>query len=132
MFVIAPTGSGKGVGFVIPNLLFWQDSVVVHDIKLENYELTSGFRQKKLKQETYLWNPASPEGVSHCYNPLDFISPEMGKMVDDVQKIANLLLPEQEFWQNEARSLIVGVMLYLLADDTKIKSFGEVVRTLRR
>jgi len=129
--LFAPTGSGKGVGFVIPNLLFWKDSVVVHDIKLENYELTSGYRKTKLKQDTFLWNPASPEGISHCYNPLDFISPEMGKMVDDVQKIANLLLPEQEFWQNEARSLIVGIMLYLLADDTKIKSFGEVVRTLR-
>ncbi len=55
----------------------------------------------------------------------------MGQMVDDVQKIANLLLPEQEFWQNEARSLIVGIMLYLIADNSKIKSFGEVVRTLR-
>ncbi|WPX96360.1 Type IV secretion system protein VirD4 N-terminal domain [Candidatus Bandiella woodruffii] len=44
--LFAPTGSGKGVGFVIPNLLYWEDSVVVHDIKLENYELTSGWRKK--------------------------------------------------------------------------------------
>ncbi len=129
--LFAPTGSGKGVGFVIPNLLFWHDSVIVHDIKLENYELTSGYRAKKLKQRVFLWNPASPEGISHCYNPLDFVSRKMGQMVDDVQKIANLLLPEQEFWQNEARSLIVGIMLYLIADKSKIKSFGEVVRTLR-
>ncbi len=129
--LFAPTGSGKGVGFVIPNLLFWTDSVLVHDIKLENYELTSGYRQKKMKQKVFLWNPADPEGVSHCYNPLDFVSRKMGQVVDDVQKIANLLLPEQEFWQNEARSLIVGIMLYLLADKNKIKSFGEVVRTLR-
>ena len=129
--LFAPTGSGKGVGFVIPNLLFWKDSVLVHDIKLENYELTSGYRNKKLKQRVFLWNPADPEGVSHCYNPIDFVSRKMGKMVDDVQKISNLLLPEQEFWQNEARSLVVGVILYLIADDSKIKSFGEVVRTLR-
>ena len=52
-------------------------------------------------------------------------------MVDDVQKICNLILPEQEFWQNEARSLFVGVLLYLVAVPEKIKSFGEVVRTLR-
>ena len=129
--LFAPTGSGKGVGFVIPNLLFWQDSVIVHDIKLENYELTSGYRATKMKQRGFLWNPASPDGISHCYNPLDFVSRKMGQMVDDVQKIANLLLPEQEFWQNEARSLIVGIMLYLIADKSKIKSFGEVVRTLR-
>jgi type IV secretion system protein VirD4 len=129
--LFAPTGSGKGVGFVIPNLLFWEDSVVVHDIKLENYELTSGYRQEKMGQKTYLWNPASPDGLSHCYNPLDWVSAKPGQMVDDVQKIAGLLLPEQEFWQNEARSLFLGVVLYLLAVPEKIKSFGEVVRTLR-
>jgi type IV secretion system protein VirD4 len=129
--LFAPTGSGKGVGFVIPNLLFWRDSVIVHDIKLENYELTSGWRQKNLKQRVYLWNPADPDGVSHCYNPMDWISKKPGKMVDDVQKICNFLLPEQEFWQNEARALLCGVMLYLVSDDSKPTTLGEVVRTLR-
>lgn len=128
--LFAPTGSGKGVGFVIPNLLFWEESCVVHDIKLENYELTSGWRQQ-MGQKVYLWNPASPDGISHCYNPLDWVSPKMGQMVDDVQKIANLLLPEQEFWQNEARSLFLGVALYLIAVPEKPTTFGEVVRTLR-
>jgi type IV secretion system protein VirD4 len=52
-------------------------------------------------------------------------------MVDDVQKISNLILPEKDFWNNEARSLFLGVVLYILADDTKIKSFGEVVRTMK-
>lgn len=128
--LFAPTGSGKGVGFVIPNLLFWKESAVVHDIKLENFEITSGWR-RKMGQKVYLWNPASPDGISHCYNPLDWISEKQGQMVDDVQKIANLLLPEQEFWQNEARSLFLGVVLYLLAVPEKTKSLGEVVRTLR-
>ncbi len=129
--LFAPTGSGKGVGFVIPNLLFWRDSVIVHDIKLENYEITSGWRQKHLKQKVFLWNPADPDGISHCYNPMDWISKKPGKMVDDVQKICNFLLPEQEFWQNEARALLCGVMLYLVADDNKPTTLGEVVRTLR-
>ncbi len=128
--LFAPTGSGKGVGFVIPNLLFWTGSVIVHDIKLENYELTSGWR-KQQKQEVFVWNPAQPDGISHCYNPLDWISTKPGQMVDDVQKIANLIMPEQDFWQNEARSLFVGVVLYLLAAPDKVKSFGEVVRTMR-
>ena len=129
--LFAPTGSGKGVGFVIPNLLFWRDSAIVHDIKLENYELTSGWRRNKLKQKVFLWNPADPDGISHCYNPMDWISKKPGKMVDDVQKICNFLLPEQEFWQNEARSLLCGVILYLVADDNKPTTLGEVVRTLR-
>ncbi len=129
--LFAPTGSGKGVGFVIPNLLFWEDSVIIHDIKLENYELTSGWRQKHLKQEVFCWSPANPEGISHCYNPIDWVSEKPGQMVDDVQKIANLLMPEQDFWVNEARSLFLGIVLYLLAVPDKIKSFGEVVRTMR-
>jgi len=132
VLLFAPTGSGKGVGFVIPNLLFWRDSVIIHDIKLENYELTSGWRRDKLNQKVVLWNPADPDGISHCYNPMDWISKKPGQMVDDVQKICSFLLPEQEFWQNEARALMTGIMLYLVSgDDDKPTTLGEVVRTLR-
>lgn len=128
--LFAPTGSGKGVGFVLPNCLFWQDSMIVHDIKGENYDLTSGWRAKQ-GQKVFYWEPANPDGITHCYNPVDWISAKPGQMVDDVQKLASLVMPKQEFWENEARSLLLGVILGLLADPTKVKSFGEVVRTLR-
>lgn len=128
--LFAPTGSGKGVGFVIPNLLFWDHSVFVHDIKLENYQLTSGWRAKQ-GQAVYVWEPSNPDGITHCYNPIDWVSEKPGQRVDDVQKIANLVLPKQEFWENEARSLFLGVVLCLIADPEKVKSFGEVVRTMR-
>ena len=52
----APTRSGKGVGIVIPNLLSYQGSVVVLDIKQENFDLTSGWRQS-IGHEVYLFNP---------------------------------------------------------------------------
>lgn len=128
--LFAPTGSGKGVGFVIPNLLYWTHSCVVHDIKLENHGLASGWRSS-IGQKCYVWAPGDPDGITHCYNPFDWISTKPGQMVDDVQKLASLILPKQEFWENEARSLFLGVVLYLIADPNKIKSFGEVVRTLR-
>ena len=128
--LFAPTGSGKGVGFVIPNLLFWEHSCVCHDIKLENFQLTSGWRAKQ-GQKVYVWEPSNPDGVTHCYNPIDWVSKKPGQMVDDVQKIANLILPKKDFWENEARTLFVGVVLYLIAANDKVKSFGEVVRTLR-
>jgi type IV secretion system protein VirD4 len=128
--LFAPTGSGKGVGFVIPNLLFWDHSIVVHDIKLENHGLTSGWRAKQ-GQEVYVWEPSNPDGITHCYNPIDWVSAKPGQMVDDVQKISNLIMPEKDFWNNEARSLFLGVVLALIADPTKTKSFGEVVRTMR-
>ncbi|CEF41422.1 conjugal transfer coupling protein TraG [Acetobacter senegalensis] len=40
----APTRSGKGVGLVVPTLLTWPGSTIVHDIKGENWGLTAGFR----------------------------------------------------------------------------------------
>ena len=131
--LFAPTGSGKGVGFVIPNLLFWEESVIVHDIKLENYELTSGFRFKVLKQKVFLWNPADQQGITHCYNPMDWVSKSFGAMADDIQKIGNFLLPASkgDFWINEGRAIAVGVMLLLYADEAKTKSMGEALRVLK-
>ncbi|HSQ97849.1 MAG TPA: type IV secretory system conjugative DNA transfer family protein [Rickettsiales bacterium] len=129
--LFAPTGSGKGTGFVIPNLLFWDDSVIVHDVKLENFQLTSGYRTSKMRQKCYLWNPADQDGYTHCYNPMDFISKEYGSQVDDVMKITKFLLPKEEFWTNEGRALTTGIMLALLALDDRPTSMGEVLRTLR-
>ena len=131
ILLFAPTGSGKGVGFVIPNLLFWDESVIVHDVKLENYEKTSGYRFSVLKQKVFLWNPADQEGKTHCYNPLDWISRDAGGVVDDVQKIAKFLMPEEDFWNSEARSLAVGLMLALFASPEKPMTLGEVLRMIR-
>src|ERR1035441_5926537 len=44
VLAFAPTRSGKGVGLVIPTLLAWSESVVVYDIKGENWAKTAGFR----------------------------------------------------------------------------------------
>lgn len=129
--LFAPTGSGKGVGFCIPNLLFWDDSVIVHDVKLENYELSSGYRTQKMHQKCYLWNPADQDGYTHCYNPMDFISRDYSKSVDDVMKISKFLLPKEDFWTNEGRALITGLMLALLVLDDRPTSMGEVLRTIR-
>ncbi|EHA9434648.1 type IV secretory system conjugative DNA transfer family protein [Salmonella enterica subsp. enterica serovar Rubislaw] len=52
----APTRSGKGVGFVIPNLLNYRDSVCVLDIKAENFIFTAGYR-KKMGQEVFVFAP---------------------------------------------------------------------------
>jgi type IV secretion system protein VirD4 len=135
ILLFAPTGSGKGVGFVIPNLLFWHGSVIVHDVKLEVYTLTSGYRFHKMKQKVFVWNPAEQEGYTHCYNPMDWIARDIGKIVDDVQKMTNHLAPNvggnQDFWITEGRALMEGIILYLLTDKNKIASLGELLRMLR-
>ena len=39
VMAFAPTRSGKGVGLVVPTLLSWPGSAVIHDIKGENWQL---------------------------------------------------------------------------------------------
>ena len=58
VILAAPSRSGKGIGVVIPNLLTYSDSMVVLDIKGENYEITSGWRASQ-GQEIYRFDPFS-------------------------------------------------------------------------
>src|SRR3546814_3777968 len=39
VLTFAPTRSGKGVGLVVPTLLSWPASAVIHDIKGENWQI---------------------------------------------------------------------------------------------
>ena len=129
--ISAPTRSGKGVGIVIPNLLNWPDSVVVLDIKQENWSLTSGFRQK-YGQACYLFNPAAADYKTHRYNPLAYISADPNFRIDDVQKIGNMLFPDQPgtdvIWTATPRNLFLGVVLYLAETPGKPVTLGQVLR----
>ena len=63
ILVTGSTGSGKGTGSILPNLLSYKNSVVVTDIKGENFLLTSGYRRNELKQNIFVFNPASVDKV---------------------------------------------------------------------
>lgn len=129
--ISAPTRSGKGVGIVIPNLLNWPESVVVLDIKQENWDITSGYRQKH-GQECFLFNPAAADYRTHRYNPLAYISADPNFRIDDVQKIANMLFPDVQgtdvIWTATPRSLFLGLVLYLAETPEKPVTLGQVVR----
>jgi type IV secretion system protein VirD4 len=117
-FVIlaAPTRSGKGVGVVIPNLLEYQGSIVVLDIKQENFDLTSGWR-KSQGQEIFLFNPFAEDRRTHRWNPLSYISPDPAFRISDIQSIAAMLYPDgsgdQRFWSSQARNAFIAFTLYL-------------------
>ena len=127
----APTRSGKGVGVVIPNLLSWPHSVVVLDVKLENWEITSGYRQL-CGQACYLFNPSPADGRTHRYNPLAYVRDEAHLRVDDIQKIANILFPDtpntDRIWTATPRSLFTGLVLYLMETPGKSVTFGQLLR----
>lgn len=71
--VCAPTGSGKGVGVVIPTLLTYGGSVICLDVKGENFDKTARARQA-LGDQIFRFSPLDQNGQSHRFNPLDGLS----------------------------------------------------------
>ncbi len=111
----APTRSGKGVGLVVPTLLTWPHSAIVHDIKGENWELTAGFRARFGR--VLRFDPTSE--ASAAYNPLLEVRRGVNE-VRDVQNIADVLvdpegsLERRNHWEKTSHSLLVGAILHVL------------------
>ncbi len=124
ILLLAPHGSGKGASFVLPILLNLDESCIVHDIKLENYQLTSGYRES-IGHKIFVFNPLGDK--THRYNPLDFISPAPKQKINDLQKIADLLIEGSE----AAKILFVGIALYLDSINIK-KTIGEITKFINR
>jgi type IV secretion system protein VirD4 len=111
----APTRSGKGVGLVVPTLLTWPGSAIVHDIKGENWQLTAGFRSQHGR--AVLFDPTNVN--SAAYNPL--LEVRQGEWeVRDVQNVADVLvdpegsLEKRNHWEKTSHSLLVGAILHVL------------------
>ena len=111
----APTRSGKGVGLVVPSLLTWPASAIVHDIKGENWTLTAGFRARHGR--VLLFDPTN--AASAAYNPL--LEVRRGQWeVRDVQNVADVLvdpegsLERRNHWEKTSHSLLVGAILHVL------------------
>jgi type IV secretion system protein VirD4 len=125
VMAFAPTRSGKGVGLVIPTLLSWTGSAVVHDIKGENWRLTAGWRSRF--SHCLLFDPTDPRSAR--YNPLLEVRRGANE-VRDVQNIADMLvdpegaLERRNHWEKTAHALLVGAILHVL--------YAEGEKTLAR
>jgi type IV secretion system protein VirD4 len=130
----APTRSGKGVGVVVPNLLNWPDSVVVLDIKGENYEVTAGYRAAH-GQCVYAFSPFDDQARSHRWNPLTAVRINPLHRVGDLLAIGQVFFPNdgtgtssEAFFNDQARNLFMGLGLYLLETPTLPRTLGEMLR----
>ena len=113
--IIGPTRSGKGAGYVVPNALTHEGSMIVTDLKGEIFRSTAGYRKSKGNQ-VFLFAPGS--GRTHRYNPLDFIRPDRGDRTTDIQNIAAILVPENtesenSIWQATAQQVMAGAISYI-------------------
>ncbi|RVT90294.1 type IV secretory system conjugative DNA transfer family protein [Sphingomonas crocodyli] len=130
----APTRSGKGVGVVIPNLLNWKDSVVVLDVKKENWDLTAGFRARQ-GQQVLLFDPLDPGCRTARYNPLGYIDRDNPiEVINELQKVAVMLFPSPErgdpFWIDASRIGFIGIGGVVAATADLPFTIGEIYRQL--
>jgi type IV secretion system protein VirD4 len=130
IMAFAPTRSGKGVGLVIPTLLSWTGSAVIHDIKGENWQLTAGWRGTF--SHALLFNPTDLRSAR--YNPL--LEVRRGQFeVRDVQNIADILvdpegaLERRNHWDKTSHALLVGAILHVLYADQE-KTLARVATLL--
>lgn len=134
IYLAAPTRSGKGVGIVIPNLLTYEDSIVVVDIKFENFEFSAGFREQQ-GQEVFLFSPDGYEKdgklLTHRYNPLYYVRRDPRYRDGDIRRIFASIFPSKpgDPWNDLAANFACGMTAYLMDVEAHQKAKGLNVET---
>jgi type IV secretion system protein VirD4 len=115
----AKTRSGKTTSSVIPNAFNFPGSMVVLDVRREIFAATAGHRAFNMGQEVYLLDPASPNGRSHRWNPLDIVDRTSVERFDQISRIALMMFPDHtgssgttntdKFWDPAGRSAYTAV-----------------------
>ncbi len=134
VFVFAPSGSGKTESIAMSTLFTDDSSMVVQDPKGTLKDKTSAYRQKH-GHACFVWALGARDRKSHAYNPMDFVSKDKILRIDDLQKIATIFIPDNPkidpIWTTQPRELFVAIALYLLDTTNKVKTIGEMVRTVK-
>ena len=125
----APTRAGKGVNTMVPTLLTWPHSTLVHDVKDELWPLTAGAR-KRMGQLCLNFDPAHVHGGGVKFNPLEEVRLRTPYEVADAQNLAQILVDPDgkgfdsgSHWVAAGLALIGGAVLHLL--------YAEPNKTLR-
>lgn len=123
--------SGKGVGVVVPNCLSWRGSLVCADVKHENWTITAGYRAA-CGQACFLFDPLAEDEQTARWNAFTYVGEQHAGRINDLQRIATMLYPDvagtDPFWIASARSLFLGISLYLFETPSMPRTIGEVLR----
>jgi len=133
LFCFAKTRSGKGISLILPTLLSWKESVLVLDIKGENYALSAGYREA-MGQRVLRFEPASPTG-SVRYNPLAEVRIGTDYEISDCQNIALMVIDTDgkglpDYWKEGGWEWLSATLLHVLyrvqRDHGRIASLADV------
>lgn len=118
--VTGGTRSGKGRGHVVPSLLCWTASALVHDPKGELWRLTAGWRATF--SHALYFNPRNAHSAR--WNPLAEIRPGPAELAQVQRLVAILADPggvrdDEAIWDKAASEILEAVILHVLytADD---------------
>ncbi len=136
VLTVAPTGTGKGVGAVIPNLLTYEGSAIVLDIKGENYAVTARARAE-MGQEICLIDPfgvtsAPPQGFN-WFNVIDISSQDCVGIAENLAEM--LVIPSEAsgdgiHFEETARELLRGLLLFIATLPPERRHMGELRRLI--
>ncbi|MGO8449183.1 type IV secretory system conjugative DNA transfer family protein [Rhizobium ruizarguesonis] len=120
LLTMAPTRSGKGVGTIIPNLLTADRSIICIDPKGENAIIAGDARQTF--GPVHILDPFGVTGKpTAAFNPMDGFNPAGIDVAEDVSTLADALVFDEPglsgdaHWNEEAKALIAGLLLHVLA-----------------
>lgn len=122
LITIAPTRSGKGVGAIIPNLLTAKRSILCIDPKGENARVAVQARLKMGPVDVL--DPFGVSGVpTVAFNPLDGLDEGSLELAEDAALLADALVYDppgqagEAHWNEEAKALIAGLILYVVCHE---------------
>lgn len=133
LLTVAPTRSGKGVSSIIPNLLTYEGSAIIIDPKGENARITAirrgrGDEERKIKglgQKVYIVDPWGITGFDvSCFNPLSWLIADDVDISENAMLLADSIITPRQgnsdpFWDDEAKALLMGIMLYVAIDEVE-------------
>lgn len=122
--ILAPPGTGKTAGIIIPNLLLCDNSMIIHDIKGELYDMTSDFRRSKFNHQILLFDPASDNSLKFNIFAKSILPENKDNLRSYVSNVANILFSGQKvksnsesgdgYFENAAKSTFIFIAQWLI------------------